>query len=91
MNAKNGSVLMTGVPITQTDVRKSKGHKRANSLHRHNSASAVTAMRTTKRSDSYKNSCARSYRASSSDAQNTHHIIRSPSLSALSHMNATSV
>jgi hypothetical protein len=92
MNAKNGSVLKTSVPITQPNVGRSKGHKSANSLHRHNSASAVAAMRTNKRSESYKNSCARPCRAPFSEAQNIRrHIIRSASLSVLSHINATSV
>jgi hypothetical protein len=92
MNAKNSSVLMTGVSITQPNVGRSKGHKSANSLHRHNSASAVAAMRTNQRSESYKSSCARPCKAPFSEAQNIrHHVIRSASLSVLSNMNATSV
>jgi hypothetical protein len=90
-NGKNGSVLVARMSVTQSNVAKSKGNNVANNLHRHNSASAVGAMRNNKRSVSYKESYSRSCRVPSSELKNSHNIIRSPSLSALSHTNATSV
>jgi hypothetical protein len=91
MNAKNGSVLMTRIPITQSKIVKSKGHASANNVHRHNSASAATTTRTNRNSGSFNNNYSKTCRTSSSEVKNRHLVIRSPSLSALSHMNATSV
>ncbi|XP_023725486.1 neuropeptide SIFamide receptor isoform X2 [Cryptotermes secundus] len=91
MNAKNGSVLMTRMPITQSKIGKGKGHTSATTVYRHNSASAATTMRTDKNSGSFNNNYTKSCRTSSSVVNNSHHVIMSSSLSALSHMNATSV
>lgn len=89
MNAKSGSVLMTRIPVTQSNVGKRKGHASANNLHRHNSASTAATMRSNKNSGSYNNNYSKTCRIS--EVKNNRHFIRSPSLSALSHMNATSV
>jgi hypothetical protein len=91
MNAKNGSVLMTRMPTTQSKIGKSKGHTSANNLHRHKSTLAAASMRNNKNSGSFNNSYTKTCRTLSSEVKNSHHIIRPPSLSALSHTNATSV
>jgi hypothetical protein len=91
MNAKNGSVLMTRMSITESKIGKSRGHTSSKNLHRHKSASSATTMRINKNGRSFNKSYPKTCRTLSSEVMNSHHIIRSPSLSALSHMNATSV
>jgi hypothetical protein len=91
VTTKKGSVLLTRRTTKKSNCGKGIGHTKSGNLHRHHSTSAAAVQVINKNNQRYRNSFSRTCRNASSEVGERHHIIRSPSGSALSHLNATPV
>lgn len=89
MNTKNGSFVTTKKTITPSNSERNKVRSVACNLQRHHSASSATILKINKANENFNNNYSSVCKKPVSERG--HYIMRSSSVSAFIHLNATSV
>ncbi|PSN52951.1 hypothetical protein C0J52_03617 [Blattella germanica] len=89
MNTKNGSILMSKKALNPSSSTKTRVPTTGSNLQRHHSASTAAVYKINKVNENYNNNYTNACKNPTTETG--HHIIKSSSVSALSHLNATAV